>query len=146
MGYNQYRALYTQRGFAATTLASEQVLSRSKEGPVWVAVSEGEIVGTSSAVLRTDFLYVRGMAVQPKARGRRVGEFLLAESQRYATLHNCGRLVLSTTPFLERAIRLYERFGFRRTEEGPHDLFGTPLFTMEKVLSNNDQNGDVGRL
>jgi len=33
-------------------------------------------------------------------------------------------------------MRLYERFGFQRTEEGPHDLFGTSLFTMEKQLKS----------
>jgi ribosomal protein S18 acetylase RimI-like enzyme len=43
-------------------------------------------------------------------------------------------MFLSTTPFLIGAISLYERAGFRRTGEGPHDLFGTPLFSMEKVL------------
>jgi hypothetical protein len=49
----------------------------------------------------------------------------------------CPRLevqVLSTTPFLNSAIRLYENFGFRRNEAEPHDLFGTPMFTMEKIL------------
>ena len=34
--------------------------------------------------------------------------------------------------FLRAAIHLYEDFGFRRTSEPPHDLFDTPLFTMEK--------------
>jgi hypothetical protein len=29
---------------------------------------------------------------------------------------------------------LYEKFGFQRTGEGPHELAGTPLFTMEKKL------------
>ncbi len=41
-------------------------------------------------------------------------------------------MFLSTTPFLHSAIRLYERFGYRRTDDGMNDLFGTPLFTMEK--------------
>jgi len=53
----------------------------------------------------------------------------------------CKRLYLSTTPFLHSAIRLYERCGFRRTDEGPHDLFGTPLFTMEKGVSAGDADG-----
>jgi ribosomal protein S18 acetylase RimI-like enzyme len=44
------------------------------------------------------------------------------------------RLFLSTTPFLDRAISLYERFGFQRNEEGLRELFGTPLFTMEKFV------------
>jgi GNAT superfamily N-acetyltransferase len=107
-----------------------------KEGPVWVAVAEGEITGTASAVLKAESLYLRGMAVLPAARGRRVGELLLEQIEFYATAHNCSRLFLSTTPFLDRAIRVYERFGFRRTDEGPHDLFGTPLFTMEKLVSS----------
>ena len=32
------------------------------------------------------------------------------------------------------AIRLYEQAGFARTSVPPHELFGTPLFTMEKVI------------
>jgi len=44
---------------------------------------------------------------------------------------------------LSRAIRVYESFGFRRTEDGPQDLFGTPLFTMEKALSG--RGGGKGR-
>lgn len=48
--------------------------------------------------------------------------------------------VLSTTPFLARAIRLYEQSGFQPTTEGPSDLFGTPLFTMVKTLGAPDQD------
>ncbi|HEY8226815.1 MAG TPA: hypothetical protein VIG25_16155, partial [Pyrinomonadaceae bacterium] len=59
-------------------------------------------------------------------------QLLLATVERFAQSHK--RLTLSTTPFLINAIRLYERSGFRRTTDGPHDLFGTPLFTMVKKL------------
>ncbi len=129
-----YKPLYTDEGFAATTPKSQEVLARLQEGPLWVAVSAGEIVGTASAVLKSQALYIRGMAVLPVARGRRIGELLLECVERHAIEQNCRRLFLSTTPFLDRAIRLYERFGFRRTNEGPHDLFGTPLFTMQKLV------------
>jgi len=30
----------------------------------------------------------------------------------------------------------YERFGFERTDDGPFDLFGTPLFTMVEPLAS----------
>ena len=53
----------------------------------------------------------------------------------FAASHGHDRLVLSTTPFLDSAIRLYERAGFRRSAAGPRDLAGTPLFTMEKGLT-----------
>jgi len=56
--------------------------------------------------------------------------------EEYAKGNGCTKLVLSTTPFLDRAIRLYESLGFIRTDEGPYDLHGTPLFTMEKVLAS----------
>jgi GNAT superfamily N-acetyltransferase len=130
--FAEYRDLYTDEGFAATTPASEQVLSRMGEGPVWVAACDDLIVGTVSVVPRGESLYVRGMAVLPSARGRRVGEALLRTVEEFARAQGHTRLFLSTTPFLSRAIKLYERAGFRRVDEGPQDLCGTSLFTMEK--------------
>ncbi len=104
------------------------------EGPVWVAVRNDAIVGTASAVPQGEALYIRGMAVLPAARGHKVGELLLKQIESYAAAHGYKSLFLSTTPFLARAIRLYERFGFCRSSDGPHNLFGTPLFTMVKTL------------
>ena len=132
--FREFEPLYTADGFAATTPRSEQIHERMSEGPVWVALVNGEIVGTVSAVLKREALYVRGMAVLPRTRGARVGKLLMEQVEQYAGEKGCKRLVLSTTPFLDRAIQLYEKFGFSRTHEGPHDLFGTPLFTMEKRL------------
>jgi ribosomal protein S18 acetylase RimI-like enzyme len=128
----EYRASYTAEAFAATTPSGEQIRSRMEEGPVWVAVLGGVVVGTVSVVARGESLYVRGMAVSPAARGRRLGEALLQQVEEFAATQGCGRLWLSTTPFLSRAIQLYERAGFRRSDEGPHELCGTQLFTMEK--------------
>ena len=104
------------------------------EGPAWVAVQDGRIVGTVAAVPRGEELYVRSMAVLPVARGEGIGEMLLGSVEEFAWAHEHTRLVLSTTPFLERAIARYEKWGFRRCDEGPHELFGTSLFTMVKEL------------
>lgn len=130
--FSEYRPLYTLEGYAATVITSEQVADRIREGPVWVALSDEVIVGTVSVVARSGSLYLRGMAVPPTARGQHIGELLLAEVEKFAVTEGFRRLFLSTTPFLDRAIRLYERLGFRRTDEAPYDLYGTPLFTMEK--------------
>lgn len=132
--FEEYKPLYTNEGFAATTPNAEAVLDRLREGPVWIALANSSIVGTVSVVLKGESLYVRGMAVSPAARGRGIGELLLQRIEAYAIDHNCKRMYLSTTPFLDRAIRLYERFGFRRASEGPHDLSGTPLFTMARAV------------
>lgn len=134
--FAEYESLYNPESFAATAIPSEQVLNRIVEGPVWVAVSRKRIAGTVSAFSRGDSLYIRGMGVLPEARGQRIGERLLTTVEEFATTGRFRRMLLSTTPFLDRAIRLYENFGFQRINEGPQDLWGTPLFSMEKVLAN----------
>jgi putative acetyltransferase len=131
----EYKSHYTPEGFAATTPSSAQIQDRLTEGLTWVVTSSDRIVGTVSVVPRDDSLYVRGMAIVPAARGKGVGKLLLRQVELYASEFSYQRLFLSTTPFLERAISLYEHYGFKRTSAGPDDLFGTPIFTMEKLLA-----------
>jgi GNAT superfamily N-acetyltransferase len=135
----EFEPLYTPGGFRATTPASDEIGRRFAEGPIWVAERDGRIIGTASVVPQGDGLYIRSMAVHPAARGQGVAALLLETVERHARAGARSRLVLSTTPFLDGAIRLYERAGFRRTEDGPHDLFGTPLMTMVKELAGGSE-------
>lgn len=64
--------------------------------------------------------------------------------QDFAAAQECKRIFLSTTPFLGRAIALYERLGFVRSAEEPHELYGTPLFTMEKMLASSNHELSPG--
>jgi len=130
----EYEPFYTPEAFSATTPTTKQIRHRWDEGPVWVAMQNNIIVGTISAVPKSEGLYVRSMAVLPAARGQGTGQLLLQAIVEFAHARGCQRLFLSTTPFLLGAIRLYEQFGFRRSDEGANDLFGTPLFTMVKPL------------
>jgi GNAT superfamily N-acetyltransferase len=142
----EYQDQYTPEGFAATTPDAQQVRSRMAEGPTWVALLSDAIVGTASVVEKGGAgLYVRGMAVLPSARGRGIGELLLREIESFALRNGCTRLALSTTPFLNGAIHLYERCGFKRTLEGPNDLFGTALFSMAKALNGERNSEEVNR-
>lgn len=134
--FAEYKDLYTEGGFAATTPNEKQVLRRMQEGPVWVALRDSEVVGTVAAMLEgVSAVYIRGMAVLPTARGTGAGTALLRCAEAWCAGQHCIRLFLSTTPFLYSAIRLYEKAGFRRANGDVHDLFGTPLVTMEKTLS-----------
>lgn len=135
LAFAQYEALYTREGYAATTPGPATILTRMREGPLWVAVHDQCIIGTASAVLKQVGVYVRGMAVIPEARGLGTGRLLLEEIEVFAAVNGAARLFLNTTPFLHRAIQVYKAFGFRPTGEGPHELFGTPLFTMDKMVS-----------
>jgi len=139
----EFRALYTDGGFAATALGAEQMLIRIQEGPVWVALRGGVVLGTVAAVAKGESAYVRGMAVLPAARGSGVGAALLRTVESWAVREGLGRLFLSSTPFLTSAIRLYEGFAFRRVVEEPQDLFGTELFTLEKVVSEETPSARV---
>jgi GNAT superfamily N-acetyltransferase len=131
----EYKSSYTAEAFAATISTPGQILERLNEGPIWVASKDGQVIGTVSAVLRAEGLYVRGMAVSPAGRGSGTGRRLLKCAEDFAIENGCARMFLSTTPFLSSAIRLYEQSGFRRNSEGPHELKGTPLFTMVKDLA-----------
>lgn len=133
--FAEFEPLYTKRGYAATVLGADGIVARMDEGPVWIATCEGHLVGTAAAVRKRTDVYVRGVAAVPAARGFGIGRLLLKEAESFAKISRARRLFLTTTPFLFRAIQLYQTFGFQRTEEGPHDLFGTPLFTMEKLLT-----------
>ncbi len=136
VSFNKFKPLYTVHAFEATVVSPETVLKRLEEGPIWVGQVGEQIVATSSALVTTKGLYLRGMAVAPEARGRQLGWQLLECSEQFARQEGLARLYLSTTPFLAQAIRLYERFGFQRIDEGPFHLFGTPLFTMARDVRN----------
>jgi enamine deaminase RidA (YjgF/YER057c/UK114 family)/GNAT superfamily N-acetyltransferase len=141
--FAEYAPLYTSAGLAATTPASAVLRARLDEGPAWVAVRDGDVVGTLGSERRGATLYLRSMGVLPEARGGQVGARLFAAAEAHAYAHRHTRLLLSTTPFLDRAIRLYERLGMRRVAEGPGDLGGTPLFSMTKSLPPDEGAADM---
>ena len=136
--FSEFQPLYTPAGYHATTPARPEIEQRFADGPIWVVEHDGRIAGTISAILRDDGVYVRGMAVAPAARGCGVGRTLLSQVEEFAAANNQQHLYLSTTPFLLSAIRLYERAGFIPTSAPPYELFGTPLFTMEKWSNSVD--------
>lgn len=135
--FAEFEAYYTPAAFVATTPSPEEIGPRFAEGPIWVAVAAGAIVGTASLLPRGEALYLRSMAVVPEARGSGVGRMLLERVQDYAMSQGTryARIELSTTPFLTQAIRLYCRAGFRFTDAVLDDLHGTPLLSMAKPVT-----------
>lgn len=132
--FAEYESFYTPQAYSATVPFVDEIKKRFCREIIWVAECGERVVGTVSAVPKKDSLYIRSMAITPEARGNGIGERLLNEIENYAVALNYRKLFLNTTPFLKRAIRLYEKFGFVR--RGSDDLFGTPLLTMEKSLES----------
>ena len=131
--FREFEPLYSPDGYRATTPAAAEVALRLAEGPTWIATIDDAPAGTVSAMRLADDVYVRSMAVVPEARGRGLASRLLDRVTRFAVDRGARRLTLKTTPFLDDAIRLYERAGFIRSSE-PDDLHGTPLIAMVKDL------------
>jgi ribosomal protein S18 acetylase RimI-like enzyme len=125
---------YTQEGFWATACSPDHILARLEEGPIWVVLLNENMVGTVSVVARGQELYLRGMAVIPSARGSHIGRKMLQHIEQYAAKNGFAYLTLATTPFLTRAIQLYEHYGFQRISDEPEDYFGTPIYTMKKTV------------
>jgi len=136
--FAEYRSLYTDKGFEATTPPREEIETRINNKAVWLVLGNGEICGTVSVFPRGEQLYIRSMAVSPKARGKGIGKILMEHVHEMAFSNGCSSIMLNTTPFLLQAIGLYESVGFKR--EGAGDLFGTPLIKMIKSLKPATEN------
>lgn len=132
--FEEYRSRYTGAAFKAATPPQEIILRRMEEGPTWVAEQRGEIVGTISARPKGRTLLLRAMAVPPAERGRAIGKLLLVCVARYAFRNGYRRMTISASPFLTRALREYEQFGFRRSQEGPSEFHGTPVYNLTKTF------------
>ncbi|WP_263366356.1 GNAT family N-acetyltransferase [Edaphobacter bradus] len=133
--FEPYRAQYTVGAFADTVLTPERVRERIATMSVFVAVDEsGDVVGTiGCSVVGEGEGHVRGMAVDPRFQGGGIARRLLEAVE--AELMDCGctRVSLDTTAPLKRAVRFYERNGFRASGKVV-DFFGMPLFEYVKML------------
>ncbi|MFE8600812.1 GNAT family N-acetyltransferase [Archangium violaceum] len=115
------------------------------EGQLLIARDEqAELLGTvvlfrggahHAEVAREQEAEIRLLAVAPIARGRGVGEALVAECIRRARHLGCQRLVLSTQPTMTSAQRLYERLGFVRTSARDWSKAGSPRLVYALELT-----------
>jgi GNAT superfamily N-acetyltransferase len=113
--FQEFEPLYTPEAFVATVQPESGILQRLEEGPLWVAENEHVLVGTVAAICSADSAMVRGMAVDPDARGLKIGKALLRLTEDFAREQGFERMSLYTTAFLQRAIGLYQSSGFEFT-------------------------------
>ena len=135
LAFEQYRDRYTPEAFADTVMSIETIQQRFAEMSVFVAVTEtGEIAGTVGyQTIGSDEGHIRGMAVRPEYLGAGVAQRLLQAVEAELRQRGCSLLSLDTTTPLERAIRFYERQGFRASGK-VRDFFGMRLLEYTKRL------------
>lgn len=134
--FDDYRDSYTPGAFADTVLTHTALQRRMETMCVLVAVRQsGEIVGTI-AYQAVDEMegHIRGMAVDPQVQGSGIAAKLLSSVESKLRNQHCFRITLDTTEPLVRAVRFYEKNGFRRSGY-VRDFFGMPLLEYVKVLT-----------
>jgi GNAT superfamily N-acetyltransferase len=132
--FSEHEPAFTREAFDIATPGKREIEKRIEDWAVWIAITANVIVGTVSAHAKGPGLQIQSMAVHPSMRGHGIGKLLLARVEDFAYAHGYKRLILNTTPFMNRAIRLYEAFGFRFTGS-KWNWFGTWLRPMKKELA-----------
>ena len=88
-----------------------------KDGSIFFAKYEGEIVGCFSFIKLDDTVYELGkMAVDPKYQGLNIGQELLKYSIDFAKNKQWDKVVLYSSTKLPTALYLYEKYGFKHVE------------------------------
>ena len=99
---------------------------RAAEATVLVAVEDDRVVGTITLapagspfaeIARPGEMELRMLAVDPAARGRRIGERLMRAAIERGLGWGAHAVVLSTMPEMRSAQRVYDRMGLRRVPE-----------------------------
>ena len=100
---------------------------RAREA-AWIAELDGEPVGCVFCMYKSDDVaQLRLLLVEPHARGRGIGERLVADCVAFARRAGYRELVLWTNDVLHAARRIYERAGFELVASQKHHSFGHDL-------------------
>jgi ribosomal protein S18 acetylase RimI-like enzyme len=92
---------------------------------VWLVDIHGQIVGSVAIVGRSRLeAQLRWFLVHPDYRGLGIGKNLLKEAIQFCKERGYKTVFLWTTSELITASHLYTSFGFRKTKEKKHEIWG----------------------
>ena len=127
-----YQSRYTPAAFADTVLDAVTVKTRMERMHVLVAIAENHVIGTvSGAPCAGGEGHLRGMAVLGQYQSRGVAQDLLAAIEHWLKENGCNRVTLDTTLPLDRAMKFYEKHGYKRSGRAT-DFFGMTLIEYAK--------------
>jgi len=132
--FELYRSEYSRGGFFDTVPSVANLTRRLVDMTLFVAESEGRVIGTIGCNKTNDQEgHLRGMAVLPEWQGSGVAAKLLVRAETELKRRGCIRVTLDTTEPLQRAMRFYEKRGFRPSGR-VSDFFGMRLHEYVKQL------------
>jgi putative acetyltransferase len=104
-------------------------------GQIFFVVEKGEALGTC-AVLRHSSAEceIAKMAVAPAARGRGLGDVLMAAAIEYAREIGATRIIIVSNRVLGPALQLYRKHGFLEVPLGSDERYERANIRMERQL------------
>ena len=116
-------------------------LDKFSEPDGWLLLVEvdGEIAGTISLrKIRKDAGEIKRMYVNPKFRGKKLGNLLIEEVIKISKGNEFSKLYLDTAHFMSSAISLYKKYGFKEIDSYPEcivskELWDNWIFMMKEL-------------
>jgi GNAT superfamily N-acetyltransferase len=103
-------------------LSNPEELIIKPGGMVFFALLDGAVVGTCALIRHNEGLFeLSKMAVADSQQGKGIGTQLLSHLIEWAQSQSVQKLFVETNTVLERAVRLYQRVGFREIAHDSSD-------------------------
>jgi ribosomal protein S18 acetylase RimI-like enzyme len=119
--------IYIERIGRRPAPMDDDYAEKLREGHVFVAETEGEVVGLIVLLNAQDHLVIENIAVDPEHQGNGIGRSLMAYAEAYAAERRIPELKLYTNAAMTENLALYPRLGYReddrRTENGLKRVF-----------------------
>jgi len=105
-------------------------------GRILMAINDNFLIGTCAIIMETsDTAELAKLAVSPDTQGEGVGRMLAMESVKEARKMGFKKIFLLSNKKLDRAIRLYESFGFKHMPVPKDTVYKTADVYMELQIN-----------
>jgi GNAT superfamily N-acetyltransferase len=102
-------------------------------GELWIAEVDGKMVGSIAITKSSDHMaQLRWFILDENYHGRGIGKKLMETAIQFCDAQGYIHVFLWTVSILERARSLYQKYGFRVTEEKPNDEWTGSILTEER--------------
>ena len=91
----------------------------------YISVEENKVVGYIGLSVIVDEGYILNVAVHPQCQGKGIGKALVKTVDDFAVENNLAFVTLEVRPSNEKAVSLYESFGFTKAGERK-DYYSNP--------------------
>lgn len=125
--HQEYGFDTTFEAYVAEPLA-RFALARTERERIWLVDLNDSLCGSLAIVMHTEKeAQLRWYLLHPLLRGRGLGTTMVHEAVEFCRKKGYERIFLWTVSELAAAARVYQKVGFRLSEEMTHTIWGRPL-------------------